>query len=224
MKGPLSPEYAPNCNDTLVVKPEVTESIKKGTAGPALQAEVAVAKYEDHLPLYRQEQRFARMGVPINRSTLCGWLNATSLTLRPLYDRMHELLLLAKIIATDDTPVKVLDRNKKKNIKTIVSSNNFQELIDTFVEKRHLVFDFVLGFEDGFEKGPHHFEATMKKFSLNPSDILFVGDSLHDGERALEANIDFVGKEGTFSTAEFHARFPHSPVVANIDQLLNLLD
>ncbi|PIR25186.1 MAG: hypothetical protein COV43_06530 [Deltaproteobacteria bacterium CG11_big_fil_rev_8_21_14_0_20_42_23] len=113
---------------------------------------------------------------------------------------------------------------KKKNIKTIVSSNNFQELIDTFVEKRHLVFDFVLGFEDGFEKGPHHFEATMKKFSLNPSDILFVGDSLHDGERALEANIDFVGKEGTFSTAEFHARFPHSPVVANIDQLLNLLD
>lgn len=108
----------PDCNDTLVVKPEVNESIKNGTAGPALQAEVAVAKYEDHMPLYRQEQRFARMGVPINRSTLCGWLNATSLALRPLYDRMHELLLLAKIIATDDTPVKVLDRNKKKNIKT----------------------------------------------------------------------------------------------------------
>lgn len=108
----------PKCDDKLVVKPDVKQSIKNGTAGPALQAEVAVAKFEDHMPLTRQEKRFFRMGLPINKSTLCGWLQATSITLRPIYDKMHELLLLAKIIASDDTPVKVQDRKRKKNIKT----------------------------------------------------------------------------------------------------------
>lgn len=107
----------PDCGDTLVVKPDVVQSIENGTAGPALQAEIVVAKYEDHAPLNRQEQRFARMGVPIARSTMVGWLTNTSITLRPLYDRMRELLFLSKVIATDDTPVKVQDRKRSKNIK-----------------------------------------------------------------------------------------------------------
>lgn len=107
----------PNCGDTLVVKPDLVQTIENGTAGPALQAEIVVAKYEDHTPLHRQEQRFARIGAPIARSTMVGWLNKTSITLRPLYDRMRQLLLTSKIIATDDTPVKVQDRKKSKNIK-----------------------------------------------------------------------------------------------------------
>jgi transposase len=49
---------------------------------------------------------------------MCGWLTAVSITLRPLYDLMKELLLQSKVICTDDTPVKVQDRKKKKNIKT----------------------------------------------------------------------------------------------------------
>ena len=49
---------------------------------------------------------------------MCGWLKASSILLRPLYDLMHRLLLQSKVIATDDTPVKVLDRKRKKNVKT----------------------------------------------------------------------------------------------------------
>lgn len=105
------------CGNTLTVEPDVQQTIENGMAGPALIAEIATARYEDHMPLHRQEQRFWRMGIPINRSTMVGWLTAGSIRLRPLYDRMHELLLLAKIIATDDTPVKVQDRKKKNNIK-----------------------------------------------------------------------------------------------------------
>ncbi len=107
----------PACGDTLVVEPELKQTIENGTAGPALQAEIVVAKYEDHMPLHRQEQRFARMGVPIARSTMVGWMKSTADRLLPLYDRMHELLLLSKVIATDDTPVKVQVRKKSKNIK-----------------------------------------------------------------------------------------------------------
>jgi len=105
------------CGDTVTVEPNVTQPIENGTAGPALLAEIVTAKFEDHMPLHRQEQRFFRIGVNIARSTMVGWIAATAIKLKPIYDRMHELLLLAKIIATDDTPVKVQDRKKKKNIK-----------------------------------------------------------------------------------------------------------
>jgi len=107
----------PNCGDTMIVRPDVPESILKSTAGPGLQSEVVVSKYEDHMPLHRQEQRFARLGVHIPRSTMCGWLGALVVMVRPLYDYMKDLLLLSLIIASDDTPVKVQDRKHPKNIK-----------------------------------------------------------------------------------------------------------
>jgi transposase len=106
------------CGDTLTVEPELKQTIENGMAGPALTAEIITAKLEDHLPLHRQEQRFARMGVPLARSTMVGWMSAAALKLKPIFDRMHQLLLQSKIIATDDTPTKVQDRKKKKNIKT----------------------------------------------------------------------------------------------------------
>lgn len=103
------------CGDLLIVEPPAP-TIEDGDAGPALKTEVAVAKFEDHMPLNRQEQRFARMGVHIARSTMVGWLKSVADRLRPLYDRMHKLLLLSKVVATDDTPVKVLDRSQKKKL------------------------------------------------------------------------------------------------------------
>lgn len=105
------------CGHTLTVEPDLPQTIENGTAGPGLIAEIATARFEDHMPLHRQEQRFARMGVSIARSTMVGWLNTAAIRLKPLYDRMHALLLLAKIIATDDCPVKVQDRKKKNNVK-----------------------------------------------------------------------------------------------------------
>lgn len=108
----------PNCGDTLVVPPDAPEPIENGTAGPGLQSEIAVSKYEDHAPLYRQEQRFARLGVHIPRSTMCGWLASTVTIVRPLYNYMKLLLLQSDIIATDDTPIKVQDRKHHKKIRT----------------------------------------------------------------------------------------------------------
>jgi transposase len=108
----------PSCGDSIVVEPEVPESIINGTAGPGLQTEIAINKYADASPLYRQEQKFARLGVSISRSTMCGWLASTVTTARPIYELMRLGLLKSLAIATDDTPVKVQDRKKKQNIKT----------------------------------------------------------------------------------------------------------
>jgi transposase len=105
----------PGCGDSMTVEPPA-QLAENGGAGPSLMTEVAVAKFEDHMPLNRQEQRFARVGVPIARSTMVGWLSTMANRLRPLYTRMRELLLQSKFIATDDTPVKVLDRNQRRRL------------------------------------------------------------------------------------------------------------
>ncbi len=106
-----------SCGNTLTVEPVVPTVALRLGADPALQSAIAVDRFEDSLPLHRQERRFARIGVPIARSTMVGWLASASRTLRPLYDRMRVLLLNSKVIATDDTPIKVQDRSKAKNIK-----------------------------------------------------------------------------------------------------------
>jgi phosphoglycolate phosphatase-like HAD superfamily hydrolase len=84
-----------------------------------------------------------------------------------------------------------------------VASNNFQELIDKFVENEKLHFDIVLGFRKGFEKGKAHFDFVREKFNLTKEDLTFVGDSLKDAEKAFAYGIRFVGICGTFKRDDF---------------------
>ena len=96
----------------------IVAHVARSQASPSMLSYIAVSKYCDHLPLYRLEEMFARQGVSISRSTMCGWLAALVALLRPLYDLMHSRLVQCKIIWTDDTPVKVLVRKLSKNVKT----------------------------------------------------------------------------------------------------------
>ncbi len=91
----------------LAAKPP--QPIDKGLPGPGLLAHTMLAKYGDHLPLYRQEDILARYGVLLRRSTLCGWIAAAADLAEPLYQRMCQLVLASQVIHTDDTPVKLLD-------------------------------------------------------------------------------------------------------------------
>jgi hypothetical protein len=70
---------------------------------------VAVSKYADHLPLYRQEGIFRRHGVALTRQTMCDWMAVCADLLEPIWKLMHRLILQSKVIQTDDTPVTVLD-------------------------------------------------------------------------------------------------------------------
>jgi len=67
-----------------------------------------VAKYADHLPLYRQEAIYARGGVELSRSTLAGWVGAVCRTMAPLGEALRRYVLDAKKLHGDDTPVPVL--------------------------------------------------------------------------------------------------------------------
>ena len=83
--------------------------IARGIAGPALIAHVMVAKYCDHIPLYRQSGIYARDGVVIDRSTMSGWVDQGDELLDPLVAALGRYTLAAAKVHADDTPVGVLD-------------------------------------------------------------------------------------------------------------------
>lgn len=89
--------------------PMPAQPIDKGLAAPGLLAQVVIGKYLDHLPLYRQESQFARMGVELSRSTLAGWLGQLQVLVEPLAGRLIEHLLAEELLHADETPVPVLD-------------------------------------------------------------------------------------------------------------------
>jgi transposase len=101
-------KYACDCTVRTATKPP--QPIEKGTAGASLLAQVIVAKWADHQPLHRQEKMFERHGIDISRKTMGGWMAQCAELLDPLYQLMKKELLSSKVIGTDDTSVKVLDR------------------------------------------------------------------------------------------------------------------
>ena len=97
------------CQEHVVTAGKPPQPIDKGIPGPGLLAHIVAAKYARHMPLYRQEEDLARYGVLIRRSTLAGWMAGAAECLLPLYELMKRWVLASDILATDDTPVKVLD-------------------------------------------------------------------------------------------------------------------
>jgi transposase len=94
--------------DTVVAAPAADHAIARGRAGAGLLAHIVVSKYDDHLPLYRQAEIFAREGVELETSTLSGWVGATSAVLQPLIDALAADVMGSDTLHVDDTPVPVL--------------------------------------------------------------------------------------------------------------------
>jgi hypothetical protein len=70
---------------------------------------VLVARYADHLPLYRQAQMMQRQGVLIDRATLSFWTGYAAAEVAPVVARLREMLLASARILADETVVPVLD-------------------------------------------------------------------------------------------------------------------
>ncbi len=90
-----------------------TFPIEKGIAGPGLLAQVMVDKFVDHLPIYRQIERFKREDVKIASSTINGWQESIANLLDPLYGTLKQRVLQQGYIQADETPVQVLDKTKQ---------------------------------------------------------------------------------------------------------------
>lgn len=106
--------------ETLTQAPMPAHIIDKGIPTTGLLAQVMIAKYADHLPLYRQEQIFDRAGVPIPRSTLAEWVGRCGVQLQPLIEALREALLKEAVLHADETPVPMLAPGKKKTHKAYI--------------------------------------------------------------------------------------------------------
>src|SRR3954447_22594422 len=104
------PRYACRaCEGAVVQAPAPERPVTGGMATEALLAHVLVAKFGDHLPLYRQAQIFARQGVELDRSTLCDWVGRACWWLEPLWRLLRRHVMVSTRIFADDTVLPVLD-------------------------------------------------------------------------------------------------------------------
>jgi len=101
-------KYACACKILTATKP--AQPIEKSTASASVLAQVIVSKVADHLPLHRQVKMLRRFGIELSDQTLCGWLRQSAELMEPLYERAKAFVFCSKVVGTDDTPVKVLDR------------------------------------------------------------------------------------------------------------------
>jgi transposase len=110
----VRPQLACPCGQGKVsIAPLPPAPIAKGLPGPGLLAQILLAKYDDHLPLYRQEKQFARLGVCFPRQTLSDWVAQSAELLQLLVHRLKQRLLQSDYLQVDETPVKVQDPELK---------------------------------------------------------------------------------------------------------------
>ena len=104
----------PACEGKLVTAPMPPQPIPKSLASPGTLAHVAVAKYVDGLPLYRQERQLARIGVELPRSTLAHWMVKAGALVQPLVNLLRDQLLAYDIVCMDETRLQVLKEPGKR--------------------------------------------------------------------------------------------------------------
>jgi len=123
---------------TLVQAPVAPHIIDKGIPTTGLLAQVLVAKFLDHLPLYRQEHIFERAGLAIARSTLAQWVGECGVQLQPLVDALSAELLKHDVLHADETPVAMLKPGNGKTHRAYM----WTYCTTRFNETKAVVFDF----------------------------------------------------------------------------------
>ena len=126
---------------TLMQAPVPPHIIDKGIPTAGLLAMVLIAKYIDHLPLYRQEAIFGRAGLALSRSTLAQWVGACGVKLQPLIDAMKALLLTRAVLHADETPVPMLKPGLGHTHKAYLWSYSSSEYDDVLA----VIYDFAEG-------------------------------------------------------------------------------
>jgi len=99
---------------TIKQAPVPASPIPKSFATASLLSQIITSKYQYGLPLYRQENLFKEYGIPLSRQTMSSWLLKCADLLKPLYDKLHQILLLQRVIQADETTLKVIESDKAK--------------------------------------------------------------------------------------------------------------
>jgi transposase len=103
----------PCCSGHIVTAPMTPQPIPKSMASPGLLAHIAVAKFVDGLPLYRQHQQLLRIGFELSRTTMAMWMVRLGQLVQPLINLLRETMLAEDYLLMDETTVQVLKESGK---------------------------------------------------------------------------------------------------------------
>lgn len=109
----VRPKYEKPNLDGVLIADMPSRPIAKCMAGNMLLSSILINKYVDHLPLYRQRRIFKRADIEIAPSTIDSWVSQLGFLLEPLYDAMVGTIKNGSYLQADETPTKVLDKQKK---------------------------------------------------------------------------------------------------------------
>ena len=109
----VRPKYVMPGNEGIIIAPMIDRPLPKAITGPGLLAQIIIDKYVDHLPLYRQMERFKREGINIAYSTIGDWIRNGCTLIDPLYEALEKLIAQSNYLHADESPIKVLDKDKK---------------------------------------------------------------------------------------------------------------
>jgi transposase len=207
----VRPKYACKKHEECGVRtaPLPAQPIAKGMATAGLIAHVLVAKYKDHLPLYRQSCIFARHGAEIPESTLGDWVRDAVELVGPVVRAMRASVLESAVVQSDDTPVLVLDRTHPNGRK--------RGFLWAYVGDRdEVVFDFTAGRS---REGPKRFLGDYR--GILQADAYSGYDHLYLGGRIVEAGCMAHARRG-FVNAEVEDKVNAGHAIAAIRRLYHI--
>lgn len=102
------------CCEKMVQVPAPGRPLAGSMATASLLAYILVSKFDDHLPLYRLNEIFARMGADIPDTTMVDWCGRTMKLLLPVIERIDACVMASDLLHADDTPIRVLDRSLRR--------------------------------------------------------------------------------------------------------------
>jgi transposase len=189
------------CEETIKIAAMPAQPIPRSIAAPGLLSHVLVSKFQDHLPLHRQEQMLRRIGIDIPRATLCLWVIRCAALLNPMLKIMHKKMIGYDIAYSDETTIQVLkDPNKG------VASKKYMWLFaggppDQFAFYYHYhhsrSHDVALTFFENY-KGYIHCDGFpgYDALAAKSSDIMLSGCMYHARRKFVEIIKTVQAKEG----------------------------
>lgn len=116
-----------------------------------------------------------------------------------------------------------IDLLREKGYLVAISSSTTQPIIEKYCKEKELIVDQIVGYRMGFEKGKDHFDFIKEEFNLSTEELVYVGDSLKDCERAQNNDIVFIGKMGMFSREDFNKISKSKIVISDLEELLKII-
>lgn len=188
----VRPKYACKpCQENVKIAPMPALLLPKSIAAPELVAYTIVAKYCDHIPLYRQQAIWERLGIDMPRSSLCGWLMKISELCEPLVKLMQKQIVAYDYVQADETTVQVLDEIGRDN-----KTKSYMWCYRGGGDKPYIIYDYQS------TRGGYHAENFLSGFKG------FLQSDAYSGYNFANKNTDII-KAGCMA----HARRKFADII-----------